>query len=98
MAVRLLMPVLSATAVEAGLSSVLARLSGKERLRTRRTSASARCSITCKAMARALAAPVFDYKMIDGDYLLGPVASAWLVHDERARGGPPPSWPQPPGT
>src|SRR4029077_9526806 len=68
MAVRLLMPVLSATAVEAGLSPGLgsarrqSRLGCprcsrgcqcKERLRTRRTSASARCWITCKAMARA---------------------------------------------
>src|SRR5207249_420044 len=31
------------------------------------------------------AAPVFDYKMIDGDYLLAPVASAWLVHQARPR-------------
>jgi len=44
------------------------------------------------------AAPVFDYKMIDGDYLLGPVASAWLVHDERRAGAGPPSWPSRRGT
>jgi len=31
------------------------------------------------------AAPVFDYKMIDGNYLLAPVASSWILHDERAR-------------
>jgi hypothetical protein len=39
-----------------------------------------------KADGSRSAAPVFDYKMIDGDYLLAPVASAWLVDDVRGRG------------
>jgi len=47
--------------------------------------ASAPFWITCSVMARGSAAPVFDYKMIDGSYLLAPVAVAWLLDDERSR-------------
>ena len=30
-------------------------------------------------------APIFDYKMIDGSFMLAPVAAAWLLDDERGR-------------
>jgi len=85
MAVRLLMPVLSATAVEAGLSSVLARLSLQGEVAHEEDIGERAVLDHLKSDGSRSAAPVFDYKMIDGDYLLGPVASAWLVHDERAR-------------
>ena len=83
--VRLLMPVLSATAVEAALDAVLARLSPQGEV------AHEECIGECAVLYHLerdgshSAAPVLDYKMIDGDYLLAPLASAWLVHDERAR-------------
>jgi hypothetical protein len=32
-------------------------------------------------------APVFDYRMIDGNYMLAPIASAWLLDDARGRQG-----------
>ena len=86
MAVRLLMPVLSATAIEAGLSSVLARLSVQGEVAHEEDIGERAVLDHLQSDGSRSAAPVFDYKMIDGDYLLGPVASSWLVHDERARG------------
>jgi hypothetical protein len=86
MAVRLLMPVLSATAVEAGLSSVLARLSVQGEVAHEEDIGERAVLDHLQSDGSRSASPVFDYKMIDGDYLLAPVASAWLVHDERARG------------
>lgn len=83
--VRLLMPVLSATAVEAGLSSVLARLSARGEVAHEEDIGERAVLDHLKSDGSHSAAPVFDYKMIDGDYLLAPVASAWLIHDERAR-------------
>src|SRR5258705_1329611 len=85
MAVRLLMPVLSATAVEAGLSSVLARLSLQGEVAHEEDIGERAVLDHLKSDGSRSAAPVFDYKMIDGDYLLGAVASACLVHDHRAR-------------
>jgi hypothetical protein len=83
--VRLLMPVLSPTAIEDALDSVLARLSPQGEV------AHEECIAECAVLdhlqrdGSRSAAPVYDYKMIDGNYLLAPVASAWLLHDERAR-------------
>ncbi len=85
MSVRLLMPVLSATAVEAGLSAVLARLSAQGEVAHEEDIGERAVLDHLKSDGSRSAAPVFDYKMIDGDYLLAPVASAWLLHDERAR-------------
>src|ERR1700738_5025200 len=85
MAVRLLMPVLSPTAVEAGLSSVLVRLSVQGEVAHEEDIGERAVLDHLESDGSRSAAPVFDYKMIDGDYLLAPVASAWLVHDRRAR-------------
>jgi glycogen debranching enzyme len=85
MSVRLLMPVLSATAIEAGLSSVLARLSAQGEVAHEEDIGERAVLDHLTSDGSRSAVPVFDYKMIDGDYLLAPVASAWLVHDERAR-------------
>jgi hypothetical protein len=85
MSVRLLMPVLSPLAVEAGLSSVLARLSAQGEVAHEEDIGERAVLDHLKSDGSRSAAPVFDYKMIDGDYLLAPVASAWLLHDERAR-------------
>ncbi len=88
MAVRLLMPALSATAVEAGLSSVLARLSVQGEVAHEEDIGERAVLDHLQSDGSRSAAPVFDYKMIDGNYLLAPVVSSWLVHDERARGRP----------
>lgn len=85
MSVRLLMPVLSPTAVESGLSSVLARLSPDGEVAHEEDIGERAVLDHLEKDGSRSAAPVYDYKMIDGDFLLAPVASAWLVHDGRAR-------------
>jgi hypothetical protein len=84
--VRLLMPALSAPAIEAALDSVLARLSPQGEVAHEEDIGEQAVLDHLKREGSRSAAPVYDYKMIDGDYLLAPVLSAWLIHDERARG------------
>ena len=79
MSVRLLMPVLSPTAVEAGLDSVLARLSPQGEVAHEEDIGEMAVLDHLKADGSRSAAPVYDYKMIDEDYLLAPVAAAWLL-------------------
>jgi hypothetical protein len=82
---RLLMPALSATAIEDALGSVLARLSPQGEVAHEEDIGEQAVLDHMKADGSRSAAPVYDYKMIDGDYLLAPVASAWLLHDARGR-------------
>ncbi|HYB66275.1 MAG TPA: hypothetical protein VEC59_13595 [Steroidobacteraceae bacterium] len=82
---RLLMPALSATAIEDALGSVLARLSPKGEVAHEEDIGEQAVLDHMKADGSRSAAPVYDYKMIDGDYLLAPVANAWLLHDARGR-------------
>ncbi|MFZ0550705.1 MAG: hypothetical protein WAM21_07840, partial [Steroidobacteraceae bacterium] len=77
MSLRLLMPVLSPTAVEAGLDSVLARLSPQGEVAHEEDIGEMAVLDHLKADGSRSAAPVYDYKMIDEDYLLAPVAAAW---------------------
>ena len=85
MSVRLLMPALGATAVEDGLSSVLARLSAQGEVAHEEDIGEQAVLDHLKRDGSRAASPVYDYKMIDSDYLLAPVASAWLLHDGRGR-------------
>lgn len=79
MSVRLLMPVLSATAVEDGLDSVLARLSPRGEVAHEEDIGEQAVLDHLQADGSRSAAPVYDYKMIDEDYLLAPVAAEWLL-------------------
>ena len=83
MSVRLLMPVLSPTAVEAGLDSVLARLSPQGEVAHEEDIGELAVLDHLKADGSRSAAPVYDYKMIDENYLLAPVAAAWLLQLRR---------------
>ena len=83
--VRLLLPALSPAAVEAGLSSVLARLSAQGEVAHEEDIGERAVLDHMAADGSRSSAAVFDYKMIDADYLLAPVAAAWLLHDARAR-------------
>jgi hypothetical protein len=85
MSVRLLLPALSATALEAGLASVLARLSPQGEVAHEEDIGEQAVLDHLKDSGTRSAAPVYDYKMIDGDYLLAPVAAEYLLHDERGR-------------
>jgi hypothetical protein len=79
MSVRLLMPALSPTAIEDGLDSVLARLSPQGEVAHEEDIGEQAVLDHMKADGSRSAAPVYDYKMIDEDYLLAPVAAAWLL-------------------
>jgi len=79
MSVRLLMPVLSPTAVEDGLDSVLARLSPKGEVAHEEDIGEQAVLDHLAADGSRSAAPVYDYKMIDEDYFLAPVAAEWLL-------------------
>jgi hypothetical protein len=89
MSLRLLMPALRPDAIEAGLASVLERLDPNGEVAHEE-------DIGEFAVLRHRkegttgddpAAPIYDYKMIDDDVMLAPVAAAWLLDsaDGRAR-------------
>jgi hypothetical protein len=83
--VRLLMPALSADAIEDALASVLGRLSPQGEVAHEEDIGEQAVLDHLRSDGSRSAAPVYDYKMIDGNYLLGPIMNAWLLHDPRAR-------------
>lgn len=85
MSVRLLMPALQPQAVETGLRSVLQRLSPDGQVAHEEDIGEFAILDHQKQDGTLSDAPVYDYKMIDSDYLLGPVAQAWLLDDPRGR-------------
>lgn len=87
MSMRLLMPALSPAAVEDGLGSVLGRLSpGGEVAHEEEIGESALLD-HLNADGTLSDAPLFDYRMIDGTFMLAPVIGAWLLEDPRASAG-----------
>ncbi len=86
MSVRLLMPALQPQAIEAGLNAVLARLSpGGEVAHEEGISEFA--VLEHRRHDERGAAAELDYAMVDDDYMLGPVAAAYLLdrgHADRA--------------
>lgn len=85
MSVRLLMPALRPEGVETGLRSVLERLSPKGQVAHEEDIGEFAILDHLRADGAKSDAPVYNYKMIDGDFLLAPVARAWLVDDARGR-------------
>jgi hypothetical protein len=83
-ATRLLMPALSPPAVESALGAVLARLSPRGEVAHEEDIGERAILDHMERDGTRSAAAVFDYKMIDSNYLLAPVAAAWLLHDARA--------------
>jgi hypothetical protein len=79
MSVRLLMPVLAPEAIEAGLSSVLARLSTDGEV-AHEEGIGEFAVLSHKRQDGSLSdAPLYDYSMIDGNYLLAPVLAAYVM-------------------
>jgi len=85
MSVRLLMPALQPAAVETGLSSVLARLSARGEVAHEEDIGEFAILDHRKADGTSSDAPVYNYNMVDSDYMLAPVARAWLLDDPRGR-------------
>ena len=84
MSVRLLMPALTPEAVEAALGAVLTRLSPAGEVAHEENVGEFAVLEHLKSGISS-AAPSFDYKMIDGTFMLAPVAAAWLLDDDRGR-------------
>ena len=85
MSVRLLMPALTPKAVEAGLGAVMTRLSPQGEVAHEEDIGEFAILDHLRTDGSNSDAPVFDYKMIDGSFMLAPVAAAWLLDDERGR-------------
>ncbi|KWF56746.1 hypothetical protein [Burkholderia pseudomultivorans] len=83
--VRMLMPVLEPAAIEAGLSSVLGRLSDDGKVAHEEGIGEFALIDNRKNGRPNDPSPTYDYKMIDGDYLLAPIAAAWLIDDTRGQ-------------
>ncbi|MBF6331710.1 hypothetical protein IU452_24705 [Nocardia transvalensis] len=81
LSVMMLMPVLAPEAIESGVRSVLSRLAPDGTV-AHEESISEFAILTHKQQDGTLSdAPIFDYNMIDQNYLLAPVAAAYLLDD-----------------
>jgi hypothetical protein len=86
MSVRLLMPALQPQAVETGLASVLERLSAAGQVAHEEDIGEFAILDHRKSDGTSSDAPVYNYNMIDSDFMLAPVARAWMLDDPRGRG------------
>ncbi|MDB6008753.1 MAG: hypothetical protein JWL65_1003 [Gammaproteobacteria bacterium] len=85
MSVRLLMPVLAPEASEAALRAVLARLASDGEV-AHEEAIGEFAVLSHKRQDGSLSdAPIFDYGMIDGNYLLAPVIAAYLLDDPEGK-------------
>ncbi|KLD77987.1 hypothetical protein Y886_12750 [Xanthomonas hyacinthi DSM 19077] len=87
MSLRLLLPALVPEAVEAGLGSVLARLDRDGEVAHEEDIGEFAVLRHRQRDGRDDATPIYDYGMVDDDFMLAPVAAAWLLDsaDGRAR-------------
>ena len=85
MSVRLLMPVLAPEAVDAGLGAVLTRLSPKGEVAHEEDIGEFAILDHLRDTGQKSDAPTFNYNMIDGSFMLAPVAAQWLLDDPRGR-------------
>jgi hypothetical protein len=86
MSVRLLMPVLAPDAVDAGIGAVLTRLSPQGEVAHEEDIGEFAILDHLRDNGEKSDAPVFNYNMIDGSFMLAPVAVQWLLDDARGRG------------
>jgi hypothetical protein len=85
MSVRLLMPVLTPEAVAAGLGAVLTRVSPQGEVAHEEDIGEFAVLEHVRAAGVKSDAPLFNYNMIDGSFMLAPVAAEWLLDDRRGR-------------
>ncbi len=85
MSVRLLMPVLAPDAVDAGIGAVLTRLSPLGEVAHEEDIGEFAILDHLRAGGEKSDAPTFNYNMIDGSFMLAPVAAQWLLDDARGR-------------
>ncbi|SFP57300.1 hypothetical protein [Sphingomonas rubra] len=85
MSLRLLMPVLQPAAVEDGLSSVLVRLAANGEVAHEEDIGEFAVLRNAREGRGRTDAPIYDYAMVDDDFMLAPVARAWLLERGRPR-------------
>jgi hypothetical protein len=85
MSVRLLMPALTPEAVEAGLGAVLTRLSPQGEVAHEEDIGEFAILDHLRATGDKSDAPTFNYNMIDGSFMLAPVAAQYFLDDARGR-------------
>jgi hypothetical protein len=87
MSLDLLRPAVTAAAVEAGLDSVLSRLSPRGEVAHEEDIGEYAILDHLRADGSRSDEPTFNYNMIDGNFMLAPVARAWLLDDGRGLSG-----------
>lgn len=85
MSIRLLMPVLAPEAVEAGLRAVLERLAPDGEVAHEEGIGEFAVLTHKKQDGASSDAPIFDYSMIDANYLLAPVITDYLLDDPEGK-------------
>ena len=85
MSLQLLMPVLAPDALEAGLRSVLARLAPDGEVAHEEAIGEFAILEHQRHDGTSSDAPIYDYGMIDGNYLLAPVVAAYLLDHPQGR-------------
>ena len=85
MSLRLLMPVLEPEALEGGLMAVLQRLAPNGEVAHEEDIGEFAVLRHRKQGEGVSDAPIYDYNMIDDDFMLAPVAAAYLIDHERGR-------------
>ena len=86
MSLRLLMPALEPEAVEDGLAAVLQRLAANGEVAHEEDIGEFAVLRHRKENDAASDAPIYDYKMIDDDFMLAPVAAAYVFDHQHGRG------------
>jgi hypothetical protein len=87
LSLRLLMPVVSGTVVEAGIGSVLERLKESGEVAHEEDIGEFAVLRHMGADHGTTAAPIYDYKMIDDDFMLAPIAARYLLDRPDGRAG-----------
>ncbi|MET0983826.1 MAG: hypothetical protein ABW034_00325, partial [Steroidobacteraceae bacterium] len=85
MSLRLLMPALQPEALERGLVAVLQRLAASGEVAHEEDIGEFALLRHRKQGDAASDAPIYDYNMIDDDFMLAPVAAAYLLEQSRGR-------------
>ncbi len=85
MSVRLLLPAITPEATEAGLGSVLSRLDPAGEVAHEEDLSEFALLRRQQAGEAASAEPIYDYAMIDDDYMLAPVIAAYLLDTDAGK-------------
>jgi hypothetical protein len=85
MSLRLLMPALAPEALEGGLTAVLQRLAPNGEVAHEEDIGEFAVLRHRKQGEAVTDAPIYDYNMIDDDFMLAPVAGAYLLDHEQGR-------------